>query len=77
MDEGGGEAGRSRSVSTLAAVYRSSPRAGSKEGRKGKRRGRSRVEEGGAGETLLGSGTFALVARRFRHSYHPVGCAFA
>ena len=66
--DGRAEADRRRSVSSLAAVDRSSPRAGWKEAERGKRRGRSRVDEGAAGETLLGPGTAAVVARRVGRS---------
>ena len=50
VDAGGGEAGRRRSVGTFAAVDGSSSRAGLKEGGRGNRRGRSRVDEGGERE---------------------------
>ena len=68
VDEREGEADRRRSVGTLFAVDGSSPRAGSKEGGRGKRRGRSRVDERLAGETLLAWGTAALAARPFERS---------
>ena len=59
------KADRRLSVSTLVALDAASPSAGSKEDGRGTRRRRSRIDQEGTGETLLGPGTVALVTGRF------------